>query len=222
MIAEAWRGSTGFLPALLAAALLSCSSPVSWLDPSVCRFDPVPVDELPAELSFRARSRFEVRDQTLRVELVARSESDRLVVLGLTDYGVRLFAAEQRGRELSIDGGSRRERVLAGFAMDALHRAFWIQPPEDATPDPEQSAAQPEASVSWDWGDERVRQTRGPTGGRRRYESTQESVVATIDYPRSGTAGSADGTQAGVVVRNVRCGYEAVIVPFVATARGPH
>ena len=230
MIAHALRGCcsspltrlrVALLTGLSIGLLSSCSGSASWLNPSECHFEPVPADELPADLAFRARSRFEVQGETLRVELVARAKPDGLTVLGLTNYGVRLFAVEQRGQDLVIDAPSRSERALARFAMDALHRAFWIRPPAGVA-SRLQGQAQAQESESWEWGGERVSQTSGASGVRRRYESARDSRVVTIDYPEAATVREAGDAPARVVVRNPRCGYDAVIVPLAARSPGPH
>ena len=195
-------------------ASTSCAASRSWWNPPACRFEPVSTDDLPGDLALRARSRFDVRGETIGVELVARARSDGLVVLGLSGYGVRLFAVEQRGQELAIDGSSREDRALASFAMDALHRAFWIRPPAEA-------ASPAQASQSWQWGGERVSQTSSGTGARRRYESEGNSQAVTIDYPEPVSVGDSEAaSQQTVVVRNPRCGYEAVIIPLSVTSSG--
>jgi hypothetical protein len=203
-------------------AATSCAASRSWWSPPACRFEPVSSDDLPGDLALRARSRFEVRGETVGVELVARTRPDGLVVLGLSGYGVRLFAVEQRGREMAIDASTGEERALASFAMDALHRAFWIRPPAEAG-SPEQ------ASQSWQWGGERVSQTRSRAGARRRYESElnsernseRNSEAVTIDYPQPATVGDEEAApQQAIVVRNPRCGYEAVIIPLSVTFSG--
>ena len=92
---------------------------------------------------------FEVDERRVGVEVVARREADELVVVGLANFGVRLFTLRQRGREISIaDTPSREQRHLALWVLDALHRVRWIRPPGGAGREAE--------SLRWDWYGERV------------------------------------------------------------------
>ncbi len=159
-----------------------------------------------AAASLRARMRLRVGDEELRLELIAQSRDDELVVVGLAHYGVRLFAIHQRGIEVAVEGASSRElEQLALWVMDALHRVYWIRPPLGPECESEDD--------SWRWAEERVSQAR--EGGKliREFalpDSDSATGRVTIEYPDPDAGEPAPR----VAIRNPWCGYEAVIVPL--------
>lgn len=158
-----------------------------------------------AAASLRARMRLRVGDEELRLELIAQSRDDELVVVGLAHYGVRLFAIHQRGIEVTVKGASSPElEQLALWVMDALHRVYWIGPGLGPAGDSEND--------SWRWARERVNQARA--GGKliREFalpDSDSATGRVTIEYPDP----DAGEPTPGIAIRNPWCGYDALIVP---------
>jgi hypothetical protein len=156
-------------------------------------------------MSFRARG------EQVGLEAVAQETANELVVVGLSSYGIRLFAVRQRGRQLSIEGtSSPASRYLALWVMDLLHRAYWIQPPPGRGGGP---------AVRWTWGDEWVIESEEGGSVRREYGRLgDESAVAavTIQYAE----GSGAGPGLGLEARNAWCGYEAVATALEAAPAG--
>ena len=193
-------------PRLLAAAaalFVSCTG-VSWSirNPS-CPVVPISSSDLPDPRQLRARMQFTMSGDEAYLEAVTGGTPDDLVVVGIAQYGVRLFAVHQRGREISVEGAlSRRFEHLALWTLDVLHRAFWIQPPPDI---------EPGAVVNWDWGNERVTDVREGGGGWReftRHGGDPASARVVIRYSAA-TAGTSAGPR--VEIYNPWCGYEAVV-----------
>jgi hypothetical protein len=121
------------------------------------------------------------------------------VVVGIAEYGVRLFAVHQRGREIAMEGVLSREFAhLARWTLDALHRAIWISAPSDLGAGP---------VVNWSWENESV--TESIDGGRRRREFVypDASAAVVIRY----LSPSAEGGYR-VEIQNPWCGYEATFV----------
>jgi len=168
---------------------------------------PVASSELPGPPLLRTRMQIAAGEHSLRLETVAESSEQGLVMLGFAPYGVRLFAVRQRDRELSPEGLADSELSWpALWAADVLHRVFWIQPPGEALPD---------GPTRWSREGERVTEWR-EKGRIRRREFAREgadpdaSEPVSIDYPDDPDG---DGV-AGIEVRNPWCGYEAVVVPL--------
>jgi hypothetical protein len=156
--------------------------------------------------------RLRAGDEELRLELIARAESDQLVVVGLANYGVRLFAIRQRGIEVEVEGASSSElEWIASWVMDALHRAYWIHPrlgPEGESED-----------ESWRWAGERVSQTREAGKLIREFalpDSDSATERVTIEYPDHDVGEPVSR----VTIRNPWCGYDAVIVPIQTPSKG--
>lgn len=168
----------------------------------------VPTSELPAGLSLRARVRIAAHDDELRLEVVVQRTPQGLVAVALAPYGPRLFAVHQTGRELRVEGPATDELgPLPLWVMDALHRAWWIAPPE---------AAGNDDVTRWDRDDEQVTDRRA-AGRLLRREFSRWSGLAlpgsspiSIDYPPA----SGKGMAAGVRIHNPWCGYDAVLVPL--------
>jgi hypothetical protein len=137
--------------------------------------------------------RFAVSNRDVHLEVVARSSPEELVVVGITGYGVRIFAARQRGRVITVeDATTRNYEHLARWSMDALHRSLWIQPPAGAGSD---------RVLSWAWEDEQVVES-GKSGTRlREFSRTGTSAVVSVRY-----------RERSVEIRNPWCGYDAVFV----------
>lgn len=159
----------------------------------------------------RVRMRLHAQDHEVNLEVVARRLPDRLALVGLTPYGIRLFAVtqEEGPTEPKIEADSVALRRLAVFVMDALHRVFWIGP--------DVAGAGTTDGAAFAWGTERVEEAVGPDGRRRRLFRDHRSPAdagVTIDYP---SPSAAVGTTIEVV--NDWCGYEAIIAPFESTGQ---
>ena len=131
-------------------------------------------------------------------QAVAQKTSEELAVVGITPYGTRLFELRQRGQRFTIEPAAPEEiRIVATFALDALYRAYWVEPPKGVT--------------SWETDGERISESRKGSGGRREYSPTGWSRgfrSVTIAYDE--TAGF-PGKQ-GATIENPWCGYRATIV----------
>ena len=152
--------------------------------------------ELPDDLDLRARMHFEVEDREADIEVVARSVPGELVVVGITNYGVRVFAARQRGRSITVEGAATREyEHLARWTMDALHRSLWIHAPPDG-PD---AASAP--VVAWKWESERVVERLQDGERRREFSRSGASATVSVRY-----------RERAIEIRNPWCGYRVVFV----------
>jgi hypothetical protein len=185
---------------------ISCTGIGSWIQRSHCPVVPVPTGDLPDDVNLRAHMHFSIEDREAHFEVVARRVPEELVVVGIAQYGVRLFAARQRGREIAVEGTPSREFAhLARWTLDALHRAIWIPTQSDPGAGP---------VVSWSWENESVKESIH--GGRRRREfersGASEPVVIRYD-PLSAGAGPR------VEVQNPWCGY-AVTFTIIDTPDG--
>lgn len=163
-------------------------------------------EALAGHAGLRARMSLHVHDHEVNLEVVARHLPDRLAVVGLTPYGIRLFAVTQREGPAApkVEADSVALRRLAVFVMDALHRVFWIGP--------EVAGAETTDGAVFAWGTERIEEAVGSDGRRRRLFRDRRSsadVGVTIDYP---SPSAAEGTTIEVI--NDWCGYEAIIAPF--------
>lgn len=150
----------------------------------------------------------QIRDRDVHLELIAEPKLDELVVVGLARFGVRLFAVHQRGREVEIAGAASKDlEQVAVWALDALHRVFWIEAPDVAS------------ERAWARAGESVSERTTPDGRRRIFALGGDSKAAgsalssrvTIDYPLP--SADLEGTGHSVSIRNPWCGYEALIVP---------
>ena len=193
-----WRAGAIALPLV---SLLACATLLRWRPREGCPVVPVSSSELPENADLRARMQIRSGETGIGLEVVAHVESGELVVIGLSPYGVRLFAVHQREREFEVEtaGSSARLRVLAYWVMDALHRAYWVAPASGRPG----GAPQP----GFVWAGERVLESE--RGGQRRRvfrRAGSDSAVpgVTIDYSRPPCPGRA-------VIDNRWCGYEAVM-----------
>jgi hypothetical protein len=198
------------------------------------RGTPCPVEWMPTEsialdaANLRARVEMRIRSEEVHLEVISERHPEELIVVGLARFGVRLFAVHQRGTEVRVEGASNPdlERV-ALWVMDALHRAYWIAPPEAYG-----------TEFEWSWGGEHVRETVINDSPRREFsvgrvaapdDATQR---VSIDYARStlaptkgsepeSTTGPASVSESESFLRAVRvsienpfCGYTATIAPI--------
>jgi hypothetical protein len=193
---------------VLGASLLfvSCTGIGSWDQRADCLVVPIPVGDLPDDVDLRARMRFSVEGREAHFEVIARRVSEELVVVGIAQSGVRLFAIHQRGREIALKGNlSRKSEHLARWTMDALHRALWISPPPDAGAG---------LVVNWRWESEVVTDTIDDERRRRKFVRPGESDSVLIRY-LSPAAEAGDRVE----IQNFRCGYEATFVVVETSER---
>jgi hypothetical protein len=202
------RPSRSLLPAAVASLFVSCAGLGSSIRHPGCPVLPVSSAELPEPLPLRARMQFAMNGDEAYLEAVAGGTPDALVVVGIAQYGVRLFAVHQRGSEILVEGAlSRKFEHLALWTLDALHRALWIRPPPDL---------EPGAVVSWDWENERVTEVSDEGGRRREFArsgSDRASARVVVRYTAS-RAGTSRGPR--IEIHNPWCGYEAVVVVLEA------
>jgi hypothetical protein len=174
------------------------------------------IDEATASLRARVHLRLTggktgrgLAGEEIRLEIVARSQPDELVVVGLAQYGARLFTVRQRDEgigsqsvaTLVADAANRELEQIALLVMDALHRAYWVQLSEES------------GATIFDWGEERVTLTRSGETLRREFALANRGPATgrvTIEYPEPVT----EPLLPRIVMRNPWCGYEAVIVPI--------
>jgi hypothetical protein len=189
----------GILVLGVSQLLVSCAGIDSWVQRSHCPVVPVSTADHLDDVELRARMRFSMENGEAHFEVVARRVAEKLVVVGIAQYGVRLFAVHQRGREIAVEWALSREFAqLARWTLDALHRAIWIATPSDPGTGP---------VVNWSWENEGV--TESIDGGQRRREfvrpDASDPVVIRYLSP-SAEAGDR------VEIQNPWCGYEATLV----------
>lgn len=192
---------TGLGCANLGPGLRGTPCPVAW----------VPSESIdPAAAALRARMELRIGDEEIHLEVITENRPEELVVVALARFGVRLFAIRQRGVEVLVEGASTDELDrVAIWTMDALHRVYWIEAPQDSS------------EIQWHRAGEEIRETRAK--GLRHREFSLSGIDdstrrVTIDYARS-TAAS-DAHSGGVTIRNPWCGYEAAIAP-IGGAKSP-
>jgi hypothetical protein len=193
---------------ILGVSLLfvSCTGIGSWIQRADCLVVPVSVGDLPDDVDLRARMRFSVEGRETHFEVIARRVFEELVVVGIAQSGVRLFAAHQRGREIALEGTlSRKSAHLARWTLDALHRALWISPPPDAGAG---------LVVNWSWESEIVTESIDGEQRRRNFVRLDESDSVLIRY-LSPAAEAGDRVE----IQNFRCGYEATFVVVETSER---
>jgi len=158
----------------------------------------------PAAAGLRARMELRIGDEEIHLEVITENRPEELVVVALARFGVRLFAIRQRGVQVFVEGASTEELDrVAIWTLDALHRVYWIEAPQDSS------------EIQWRRAGEEIRETRA-NGLRHREFSLSPSDDATrrvtIDYARS--TATSEARSGGVSIRNPWCGYEAAIVPI--------
>jgi hypothetical protein len=178
---------------------ISCAGFDSWIQRPHCPVVPVPTGDLPDDVDLRAQMHFSIEDREVHFEAVARRVPEELVVVGIAEYGVRLFAVHQRGREIEVEGAPSRElEHLARWTVDALHRAIWI---------PTRSDADAGQVVSWSRERESVKESIHDGRRRREFARLGESEPVVIRFdPASSEVGYR------VEIQNPWCGYEATFV----------
>jgi hypothetical protein len=186
----------GLLPILATACATYTTGPGER-----CWATPVPVAELPDPLQMQGRMRFPAASQPKRFEFVAERQGDTITVVGFSNVGMRLFAAQLVGDEVQVtQRAPRKVAPPVEHIVDVLQRAFWIEPPFEAPPN---------GTVTWDRGGEQVidsmvygrragRVFADPAGDIGADERVQ------ISYPLA--------PNAPISVSNPWCGYSARVV----------
>ena len=171
-----------------------------------CPVDLVSTNQLPDGLSLRARMRIKVAKHDIPFEVVARSTPDALNIVGITPYGTRLFKLQQQGRQYSVAPETSPEaRIVAIYALDALYRAYWIQPPGEAT--------------SWNRGGEHISESREKGERRRKFRRTGWGAgFRSVRVAYNDVDGFPGGQDARV--ENPWCGYRAAIALLDASEKG--
>ena len=188
---------------LLTTALLlvSCAGVGTRFRSPNCPVVPRFRSELSDDLDLRARMHFAVGDREVHLEVVARSSPEELVVVGIASYGARVFAAQQRGRTITVkDAATRKFEYLARWTMDALHRSVWIQAPADAGSG---------SVVRWSWENERVTESVQAGERRREFSRIGASAPVLIRY-----------REQVIEIQNPWCGYHAVFALVSDVSKG--
>lgn len=179
--------------------LVSCAGIGSWALRSHCPVVPVSTAGHLDDVELRARMHFSTQNGEAHFEVVARRVPEELVVVGIAQYGVRLFAVHQRGREITVEGAPSRDFAhLARWTLDALHRAIWISTPSDPGAGP---------VVNWSWENEGVTESIDAGQRRREFVHPDASDPVVIRY-LSPPAEAGDRVE----IQNPWCGYEATLV----------
>lgn len=114
--------------ALLAVALALATGSCARPGPQgvACAIEPVPLERMAATLPLHARLRFLEGGGEIPVDAVAVRESESVVVVGLTPFGMRLFTARVEETGVRVET-TRWSRIgpPPEFVWDALRRAFW-------------------------------------------------------------------------------------------------
>lgn len=210
---RAWGSTLLLLVALSGVA--SCSTWNRLTGRSRCGVVPVPTAALRESGNLRARMRISAGSAEIGMEVVSRYQEGALVIVGLSPYGTRIFAATQRDRDVTVDVEDARVRKLAMWTVDALHRALLI-PRQRPQPTPQRGEPQgPKARdieiVEFVWSDERVRDAW--VGGQHRSRDFLRGSGAgdvpgvSIQY----AAESVSERSERIDVHNAWCGYDAVV-----------
>ena len=208
------RPSAGLvLSGLLAVGVEACAIVGTAPAGRHCPVELVPTSQIVHSLPLHTRIQLHFADEQMSYEALAVAQPEGLVILGLSPYGVRLFAVHQRGSEYSLEVASSELRHLGRWTLDLLHRVYWIQPPDDL-----------DNGDAWPRGGEELREAAAvESGGRRVFslvagwagDSASSSIV--IDYPAAFER-SASGP---VAIRNPWCGYEAKVLELKGPAAVP-
>ena len=179
--------------------LVSCAGFGSWVQRLHCPVVPVSTADHLDDVDLRARMHFSMENWEAHFEVVARRVPEELVVVGIAQYGVRLFAVHQRGREIAVEGApSRKFAHLARWTLDALHRAIWITTPSDL---------EAGSVVNWNWENESV--TESIDGGQRRREFLHPDASDPVVIRYLSTSAEAGDR---VEIQNSWCGYKASFI----------
>jgi hypothetical protein len=191
----------GILVLGVSQLLVSCAGSGSWGQRPHCPVVLVSTTDHLGDVELRARMHFRMDDREAHFEAIARRVPEELVVVGIAQHGIRLFAVHQRGREIAVEWASSRESThLARWTLDALHRAIWIPTPPDAGAGP---------VVDWSWENESVTESIGSGQRRRKFVYPDASDPVVIRYP-SPSPERGDRVE----IQNPWCGYEASFVVF--------
>lgn len=194
--------------AILVACAGACTLPGNRRQPDGCPVVPVAATALADEVPLRLRMHLTGRGVDARFETIASLEGGSLVVVGIAPYGIRLFSVRQRGSRFEIlDDRSGSAAAGPVWAVDAIHRSFWIRRPE---------AAGSARSASWEREGETVRDHVAEDGGRsREFTRPRDHARVSIEY-----AVAAGGEEpAAIAIRNPWCGYEGRIVVLDGPSR---
>ncbi|MBW2377926.1 MAG: DUF3261 domain-containing protein, partial [Deltaproteobacteria bacterium] len=170
---------------------------------------------MPDDIELRGRMHLSMENGEAHFEVVARRVPEELVVVGIAQYGVRLFAVHQRGREIAVEGAPSREfEHLARWTLDALHRAIWISRPSDPGAGP---------VVNWSWENESVTESideplvrlrSHPRRRRHTRAGRRMSGRARRGYPVTAwSTVNSLGTSNEQVVSALRCGRPSLVPP---------
>ena len=164
---------------------------------------------------------FHFDGRTVQLEAIARRADDDLVIVGLAHHGRSLFTLVQRDREFTLEaaqpGGAR---ILAFWVADALHRAFWIQPPEDTgktgRTGETRGTGGADGETRWEWHTEEVHETTAGAARQRSFtrrdsRNSPGREDVTIEYAAA-TPEDAPANGTRVEIHNPWCGYESVVV----------
>jgi hypothetical protein len=197
----------GILVLGVSPLLVSCAGSGSWGQRPHCPVVPVSTTDHLEDVELRARMHFSMNGRKAHFEVIARRVPEELLVVGIAQHGVRLFAVHQRGREIVVgEASSRKYTHLALWALDALHRAIWISAPSDRGTGP---------VVDWSWENESVTESIG-SGQRRREFTHPDASDSVVIYYASPSAERGDHVE----IQNPWCGYEARFVVFDTPKRG--
>ena len=191
---------------MLTASLLvsSCAEIGSWVRPPHCPVAPVPTAEL-SDVELRAHMRFTIKSEEAHLEAIARSTQGELRIVGIAAYGIRLFAIQQRGQEIQVEGAtSAKFEHLALWTLDALHRSIWIQAPTNTRAGP---------VVSWQRENERVTESNEAGERHREFSRARAAAPVRVRYTTPAVASR-------IEIQNPWCGYESVIA-ILESAGGP-
>jgi hypothetical protein len=148
--------------------------------------------ELLEDLDLRARMHFTFDGREVDLEVVARSSREEIVVVGMLNYGIRVFAVHLRDRGITVqDAASREYEYLARWTMDALHRSVWIHPPSNAGPGP---------VLSWAWENERVTESVQAGERTREFSRSGASEPVLVRY-----------REQYIEIQNPWCGYHGIL-----------
>lgn len=149
--------------------------------------------------------------QELQLETIADRVSEGIVVVGLTPYGIRVFAVRQRGRETEVETPSRALEKIGLWTLDALHRAYWIEPPLRAATDRSRWIREGERVSDWRQDGRLLRREFASTDRARAH------TVVSIDY----AAADGNASESGTRIRNPWCGYEALLITPESSEANP-
>ena len=108
---------------MLVASLLwsgACVDVIHGAGATRCKANLVATEVLPEEIDLHARMRMQIAGRAVSFDVIAQRRGAALGVVGLGIAGPRIFAVSQLGTDLDFVETSRRARLLAVRALDAL------------------------------------------------------------------------------------------------------